>query len=194
MANEKAKIDRDAAEDAIDACLRAIGRDPDNEPELEDTGERVAAAFIDEICDGYGVDTTELLARNVIAGTTELVVLRDIPLTTTCPHHLMPAIGTATIAFAPEGSILGLGAIPKLLDAFAHRLTLQEQIGERVVAAMMEELRPRWVGCRLVLDQMCMTARGQRRHGVKTETIALGGDFPPGERVEALRILGAAAG
>jgi GTP cyclohydrolase I len=185
-------IDREAAAEAIEAFLRAIGQEPDDEPELQETGRRVATAFIDEICDGYKVDTTELIARNVIAGTTELVVLRDVPVTTTCPHHLMPAIGTATIAFAPEGSLVGLGAIPKLLDAFAHRLTLQEQIGERVVAALMEELRPRWAGCRLVLDQMCMTARGQRRHGIRTETLALGGDFPPGERVEALRILGAA--
>jgi GTP cyclohydrolase IA len=183
-------VDRTAAEAAIVAFLRAIGRDPDREGELEETGARVAAAYIDEICDGYGVDTTELVARNVIAGSTELVVLRDMAVTTMCPHHLMPAVGTATVAFAPGEALLGLGAIPKLVDAFAHRLTLQEQIGERVVGALLEELRPRWVGCRLLLDQMCVTARGERKHGTRTETVAFGGDVSPEERLGALSILG----
>jgi GTP cyclohydrolase I len=186
-------VDREAAEAAIEAFLRAIGRDPEVEPELEETGARVTAAYLEDLCDGYGVDTTELLARNVIAGTTELVVMRDLSVTTTCPHHLMPGVGMATIAFAPHETLIGLGALPKLLDAFAHRLILQEQIGERVVSTLFEELRPRWAACRLTMNQMCVTARGERKHGARTETIAFAGDVSPEEKLAALRIVGAAS-
>ena len=186
-------VNRQAAEAAIEAFLRAIGRDPAVEPELEETGARVTAAYLEELCDGYGVDTTALLARNVIAGTTELVVMRDLSVTTTCPHHLMPGVGTATVAFAPQETLVGIGALPKLVDAFAHRLILQEQIGERVVSTLFEELRPRWAGCRLVMNQMCVTARGERKHGARTETVAFAGDVSPEEKLTALRILGAAS-
>jgi GTP cyclohydrolase I len=157
------------------------------------SSKRRAAAYIDQICDGYSVDTTELLARNVIAGHTEIVILRDAKITTTCPHHLMPAQGTATIAFAPRESVVGLGALVKLVDAFAHRLTLQEQIGERVVDALMEEVRPVWAGCRLVLEHGCVVSCGERRHGVRAETVALSGDFGGEERMIALRALGVGA-
>src|SRR3954471_9085342 len=92
-------IDRTAAATAIDAFLRAIGRDPEREPDLVGTGARVADAYVDELCAGYQVDTRALLAAGSIPGAAEgFVVVRDIPITTMCPHHLLPASGTATIA------------------------------------------------------------------------------------------------
>src|SRR5262249_44027249 len=97
-----ARMDQDAAARAIDAFLRALGRDPEHEPELAGTGARVARAFAEELLEGYTVDVDALLVHNVLAGGTEVVVARDLPVATTCPHHLMPAIGTATVAFAPE--------------------------------------------------------------------------------------------
>jgi GTP cyclohydrolase I len=175
-------MDQDAAARAIDAFLRALGRDPEREPELVGTGARVAAAYVDELVAGYGVDVDALLAQNVFAGRSDLVIVRDIPLATTCPHHLMPATGVATVAFAPEEHLVGVGTVARMLDAFARRLSLQEAIGERSVAALQKHLAPRWAGCRITLSHACMTARGERTHGARVETLALTG----GEVDEAL--------
>lgn len=168
-------MDRDAAAQAIEAFLRALGRDPAHEPDLVGTGARVAEAFAEDLLGGYAVDIDELLARNVLAGATELVVVRDLAVSTVCPHHLMPAVGVATVAFAPDEHLVGVGAIGALVDACARRLTLQEQIGQRVVAALQKHVAPRWVGCRLVMTHACMVARGERKHGARVETVALAG-------------------
>jgi GTP cyclohydrolase I len=183
-------VNRSEAARAIDAFLLAIGRDPAREPDLVGTGARVADAYLDELCDGYDVDVGALLASNAIAGAGELVVMRDVAVSTMCPHHLMPATGTATVAFAPRGTIVGLGALVKLVDAFAHRLTLQEQIGERVVGALMEHVKPGWAGCRLVLEHGCVVSRGERRHGARAETLALAGAVQGETLAMAHRALG----
>lgn len=165
----------EAAARAIEQFLRAMGRDPEREPELAGTGQRVAEAFAHDMLAGYAVDVDALLSGNVIAGSTDLVVVRDLALTTVCPHHLMPAHGRATVAFEPEDHIVGIGTIAQLVAAFSRRFTLQEQLGARVVAAMQKHLAPRWVGCRIVLSHTCMTARGERQHGAQVETVALAG-------------------
>ena len=169
-------IDRKAAANAIDAFLRAIGRDPSNEPDLVGTGTRVADAFADELCAGYSVDTRALLAQSAIAGATDgIVIVRDIPVTTMCPHHLLPASGTATIAMQTRERLVGLGTLVSLVEAHARRLTLQERIGEGVVSDIALVLEPAWVGCRLVLAHGCMVARGERAIGTRVETVALRG-------------------
>ena len=169
-------MDREAAARAIEAFLRALDRDPAREPDLKDTGQRVARAWADELLEGYGVDVDAMLAENLIAGHSELVVVRDIPLAATCPHHLMPSTGLATVAFAPARHLVGVGAVARLVEAFARRLALQEGIGEDVVAALQKHLAPRWAGCRIVLSHACMTARGGRTHGARVETVAVSGD------------------
>src|SRR5947209_868532 len=105
-------MDREAAARAIDAFLRALGRDPQHDPDLAGTPERVARAWADELLEGYGIDVDALMSQNVFAGSSELVVVRDVPLTTTCPHHLMASFGSATVAFAPESTVyaaVGIG-------------------------------------------------------------------------------------
>jgi len=214
-------MDRPAAARAIDAFLAAIGRDPSREPELRGTGERVAGAFIDELCSGYAVDVDALVAGNVLradaaaqgtiaapaaaqgtiaapaaaqgtiaapAAAQGIVMLRDIPVTTTCPHHLMSGIGVATVAFAAQEKLLGVGTIAHLVDAYARRLSLQEHIGESVVAALDKHLGPRWVGCRIELMHSCMLARGERPHGAKLVTMAVRAADDVA-RAEALRVL-----
>jgi GTP cyclohydrolase I len=168
-------MDRQAAARAIDAFLRALGRDPEREPELVGTAERVSRAWAEELLAGYGVDVDALLSSSVFAGTSELVVVRDIPMATLCPHHLMPSTGAATVAFAPEEHLVGVGTVARVVEAFARRLALQEQIGERIVAALQKHLAPRWAACRLVLGHACMTARGERACGARVETVALAG-------------------
>jgi GTP cyclohydrolase I len=172
-------IDRTAAANAIDAFIRAIGRDPSAEPDLVGTGGRVADAYVDELCAGYAVDTRALLAASVITSTTHasggLVVVRDIAITTMCPHHLLPATGTATIAMLAREKLVGIGTLVSVVEAHARRLTLQERIGDAVVADIEAVLEPEWVGCRLVLVHGCMVSRGERAVGTSVETVALRG-------------------
>jgi len=186
-------VDQKQAALAIETFLRAIGRDPAREPELVGTGKRVAEAFAEDLCKGYELDVDALFSTNLIVvptGKTEIVALRDIAVATTCPHHLMPATGFGTVAFAPRGRLLGLGAIAELVEAFSRRLTLQEAIGDHVVTALMTHLEPLWAGCRLVLTHTCLTARGERRQGAVTETVALAGSPAVEDRATAMAALG----
>jgi GTP cyclohydrolase I len=166
---------RGAAARAIDDFLRAIGRDPSKEPELEGTGARVADAFIDELCAGYEADVDAMLAANVIeeAQASNVVLVRGMTVTTMCPHHLMAGVGTAVVAYQPTTKIIGVGAVPRVLDALARRLVLQERIGEDMVAALERHLTPRWCVCRIAMSHACMTARGARAHGAELVTIAV---------------------
>jgi GTP cyclohydrolase I len=168
-------MDRPAAARAIEAFLRALDHDPAGDPLLSGTAERVAEAWCDELLTGYAVDVDALLAPNVFAGGSDLVVVRDIAVTTTCPHHLMPSTGVATVAFAPEEHLIGVGTVARVVDAFARRLALQERIGEQVVAALQKHIAPRWVAARLVFTHTCMTARGEKAHGARVETVAIAG-------------------
>lgn len=180
-------MNRAAAAEAIEAFLRALGR---SEPELAGTGARVAELFAEELCAGYAVDTRKLLEESAMPGAA-LVSVRDIPVVTTCPHHLLPSIGTATVAFEAAGKILGLGAIGQHVSAHARRLALQERIGEDIVSELQAVLAPAWVGCRIVLAHGCMIARGERTHGTRVETIAV---RAPAERVaDVHRVLGVGA-
>ncbi len=168
-------MDRLRAARAIDEFLRALGRTPEREPELVGTGERVADAYAD-LCAGYDVDVDALMHENLIQQKGDVVLLDGIATTTMCPHHLMPAIGTATVAYAPSDKILGVGAIARLVDAFSRRLTLQEKIGDDVTRVLHKHLSPAWVCCRISMQHSCMSARGERRHGARLVTFSVVGD------------------
>jgi GTP cyclohydrolase I len=194
-------VDRAAAARAVVAFLKALGRDPDREPELAETGKRVADAWADELLAGYGVDVDALLEESALAGSadgtspaspergpqTELVAVRDVPVVTMCPHHLLPARGRAVVMYAPGGRLVGVGTLAAVVDAYARRLALQERIGEEVVAALVQHLKPRWAACQLLLEHGCMTARGERAHGARVETIAFLG--PAADKAAAYALL-----
>jgi GTP cyclohydrolase I len=185
--------DRKAAAHAIEDFLRAIGCDPSADPELEGTGARVADAYIDELCAGYTVDVAALMASNAIAGTTDVVVVRDLAITTMCPHHMLPASGVAQVAFAPKGKLAGIGTIVKLVDAFARRLTLQEAIGEDVTDAIVKHLGASWAACRIDMTHACLVVRGERRQGARVETVSLAGTIDDATRAIAHRAVGVGA-
>lgn len=183
-------VDRRAAAAAIDAFLRAIGH---TEPEVAGTGARVADMFADDLCAGYAVDTRKLVEESAIgAPSPSLVSVRDVHVVTTCPHHLLPSIGTATVAFKATVRLVGIGTIVALVDAHARRLALQELLGESVVSDLDAVLSPEWVGCRLVLSHGCMIARGERAFGTTVETVAL--RAPPDKVAEAHLALGVGQG
>lgn len=173
--NAKRSVDRKAAAAAIETFLRALGLESSD---TSGTGERVAQMFADDLCSGRNIDTRALvLESTMVVVSSSIVVVRDIAVTTTCPHHLLPATGRATVAFKATDKVIGLGTVASLVDAHARRLALQENIGEAIVDDLAAALTPEWVACRLVLTHGCMIARGERAHGSSVETIAGRGAF-----------------
>lgn len=165
---------------AIDEFLDAMGLG--NDRAVVGTGERVAEAWSEDLLAGYAVDTARLLTDEsfITDRPGALVLLRDVSVATTCPHHLMPAIGTATIAYLPGRRVAGLGTLVRTLHAFARRLTLQEEIGQSFVDALHTHLHARGAACVLRLTHTCLAARGERETSV-VETLATSGCMSPGE-------------
>lgn len=182
-------FDRPAAERAIYDFLRALGHDPDEDPELRATPARVAEAFAEELLSGYGVDVAALLADGTPptpGRAPGIVVVSDIALATVCPHHLLPSMGQATVAYRPGERVLGLGTIARLVDAYARRLALQEQIGENVVAALVELGGARGAFCQITLRHSCLSARGSRQADATVRTQAAAGELAAAEGAAAL--------
>ncbi|MCC6643965.1 MAG: GTP cyclohydrolase I [Polyangiaceae bacterium] len=170
---------------AIDEFLDAMGLSGD--PSIVGTGARVAEAWDSELLAGTEVDVARLFADEawVTSKPGALVVLREVSVATTCPHHLMPALGEATIAYLPGRKVAGLGTLARALHALARRLTLQEELGQRVVDALHEHLHARGAACRLRLRHSCLAARGERERAI-VETIAASGTMAPGGEDSAL--------
>jgi GTP cyclohydrolase I len=171
-------VDRKAAARAIEDFLRALGHEPVGD--LQGTGERVADAWADDLLEGEAIDVEAVLREGSIpldeAGA-GLVVVRDLAVTTMCPHHLLPAHGTGLVAYLPGDRVAGIGTIAHVLDAFSRRLTLQERIGADVAAILVRELGARGALCKLALAHSCLTARGERKSGAVVETLAVAGSF-----------------
>jgi GTP cyclohydrolase IA len=168
-------IDRAQAEAAIDQFLRALGFDPSSHEDLRDTPARVTEAFSQDMLAGYAVDLTELVAQGSMPCPSEqsgMVAITDISVATLCPHHLMPALGKAHVAYLPGDRLLGLGTISALVDAYARRLTLQERIGENVARALIELAGARGAYCELVLSHGCLSARGTRQTDAVVRSVA----------------------
>jgi GTP cyclohydrolase I len=174
-------VDRRAAAEAIAGFLRALGHDPAHDPELAETPDRVVAAFADELLTGYAVDLGELVSsfssERSPSERAEVVVVRDVSVATVCPHHLMPALGTATVAYLPGPRWLGLGVLARLAQACARRLALQEAIGQNVVRALEEHAGALGAYCELTLVHGCLSARGAGREHARVTTVALSGVF-----------------
>lgn len=172
-------VDRGAAAKAIDAFLRALGHEPIGE--LAATGERVAEAWASELLQGEGVDAGVLLRAGSIerdpSTPAGLVVVRQIDVATVCPHHLLPAQGTALVAYLPGARLAGLGAVASVVDALSRRLTLQERIGDAVAEHLVRDLGARGALCKLSLTHTCLRLRGERKASSVVETLALAGSF-----------------
>lgn len=171
-------VDRKAAAQAIEDFLRALGHSP--EGELAGTGERVADAWADDLLEGEAIDAAAVLREGtlaVVGAGKGIVVVRDLAVTTMCPHHLLPAHGTGLVAYLPGDRVAGIGTLAHVVDVLSRRLTLQEQIGERVVELLVRDLGARGALCRLALTHSCLVARGERKAGALVETTAVAGTF-----------------
>jgi GTP cyclohydrolase IA len=179
--------DLDAAQAAIAAFLKALGHPTHGAPDLEGTPARVVDAFHRDLLAGYAVDVDALLEAEVTL--TERapggdVIVTGIAVATVCPHHLLPAVGKAAVCYRPGERVFGLGTVSRVVDAFARRLTLQEEIGERVVGALCGAGRARGASCRLELLHTCLVARGTRQAQARVITLARAGE-PVDERLLA---------
>lgn len=178
MTLPKRGLDRQAAERAIALFLEALGYDP-SDPLLVETPNRVATAFATELLRGAQLDLRELLAEGSEPCTPQagVVILRRAQVVTVCPHHLLPGVGTGTVAYLPGERWIGLGTLARLVDACSRRLALQEAIGEAVVSALTEHAGARGAYCRIELLHTCLAARGAEQPEARLITVAERGEL-----------------
>ncbi|WP_312858190.1 GTP cyclohydrolase I FolE [Pseudonocardia pini] len=184
-------VDHARAEAAIRELLIAVGEDPDREG-LRDTPARVARAY-EELFAGLYVDPSKVLERTFDEGHGELVLVKDIPLYSTCEHHLVPFHGVAHVGYIPsvEGKVTGLSKIARVVDMYAKRPQVQERLTGQVADALVRKLDPRGVIVVIDAEHLCMAMRGIRKPGSRTTTSAVRGLFQtsPSSRAEALSLI-----
>ncbi|MCP4677888.1 MAG: GTP cyclohydrolase I [Deltaproteobacteria bacterium] len=161
---------------AFEDFLRAVDRSPGTYPELIETPVNAASMWLDEILDGYQWNPKDILAGGSPAiSDTGLVIVRDMFFHSTCPHHLLPNHGLAHVGYMPGERIVGLSKIARLVDCFAHRLILQEDMGQLVADALVEHLGAKGAACVLDMEQLCMVIRGVRKPGSRAVTVSYSG-------------------
>lgn len=162
-------------EDNILRTLQFIGEDAGREG-LRETPARVVKAW-QHWCKGYSEDPADILKtfEDGAAGVDEMVLVRDIPFYTHCEHHMAPFFGKATVAYIPDGRIVGLSKINRLVDCFARRLQVQERLTTQIADAIAEHLKPKGVGVLVQARHLCMESRGVCQQGHSTVTSALRG-------------------
>ena len=185
------KPTREAAEQAVRTLLQWAGEDPQREGLLE-TPRRVVDAYGDWFS-GYALDPQEYLERTFeeIAGYDEMVVLRDIEFESHCEHHMAPIIGKAHVGYLPDGKVLGLSKIARVVDIYAKRLQTQEAMNAQVADVIQDVLNPRGVAVMIEAEHMCMSMRGVKQAGSTTVTSAVRGLFRTNvaTREEAMRFI-----
>ena len=179
------EIDQARAEAAIREFLIAIGEDPDREGLLE-TPARVARACSEVFAGMHENPAVHLLKQFHEADHEEMVIVKDIPFTSMCEHHLLPFTGRAHVAYIPrKGRITGLSKLARCVEGYARRPQVQERMTSQIADAIMESLEP--LGALVVVEaeHMCMTARGIKKPGSLTITSAVRGSFRADEKTRA---------
>ena len=170
--------------------LASLGENPDRSG-LRETPMRVAKAW-KHWASGYDQDPTEILKvfEDGAERYNELIIVRGIPVYSHCEHHLAPFFGTATIGYVPEGRIVGLSKLTRLVECFARRLQVQERLTSQVAETLMQELEPKAVGVVIRCRHLCMESRGIRTPGEETITSAMLGELQTnlGMRAELLAL------
>lgn len=184
-------FDRARAEAAVRELLLAVGEDPDR-PGLVDTPARVARSY-EEIFAGLHVDPDEVLRTTFDENHDELVLVKDIPMYSTCEHHLVSFHGVAHVGYIPgvDGKVTGLSKLARVVDLYAKRPQVQERLTRQVADALVRTLQPRGVIVVVEAEHLCMAMRGIRKPGATTTTSAVRGAFKsqPESRAEALALI-----
>jgi GTP cyclohydrolase I len=183
------RVDIERIQKAVHEILLAVGENPDREG-LRETPRRVANMY-SELLAGMREDIGDHLKSIFHEKYDEIVLLRDIPFYSICEHHMMPFIGTANVAYLPDGKVLGVSKLARIVDHFARRLQVQERLTAQVADFLMDNLKPKGVAVVLDASHSCMTIRGIRKPGSEMVTSALRGLFKtdPRSRSEVLSLM-----
>ena len=166
-----------AIEDAVRTLIAAAGDDPRREG-LIDTPARVAKAYREWFA-GYTIDPARLLERvfTEVADYDDVVLLRSIPVRSTCEHHMAPITGVAHVGYRPSGRVVGISKLSRVVDAFSRRLQLQERLTSQIATTIDQVLKPKGVAVVIEAVHGCMSTRGVNQHGVSMVTKCWLGDF-----------------
>jgi GTP cyclohydrolase I len=155
--------------------IEAIGEDPGRDG-LRETPDRVARMYA-ELFEGLHVDPKSYLKVGFEVGHDEMVILKDIPFYSVCEHHFMPFHGVAAVGYIPDGRVVGLSKLARLVEAFARRPQIQEQLTGQIADTLMEVLEPDGVAVVIEAEHLCMTQRGVKKPGARMVTSATRGIF-----------------
>ncbi|MGI8509239.1 MAG: GTP cyclohydrolase I FolE [Gemmatimonadaceae bacterium] len=163
-------------ESLVRRMLELLGEDPDREGLLK-TPQRVANALT-WLTRGYDMKPKEVVGDALFAESHDyMVMVRDIEMYSMCEHHMLPFVGRAHVGYIPNGAIIGLSKIPRIVDMFSRRLQVQERLTEEIADAVQEVLNPSGVGVVIEAEHMCMSMRGVQKQHCNTVTSALRGSF-----------------
>ncbi len=186
----RAPLDQERIERAVREILSAIGEDASREG-LVDTPRRVAEMYA-ELFSGLGRDPASVLRVQFTAPLDELVIVRDVRFASLCEHHLLPFYGVAHVGYLPDGCVIGMSKVARLVDLLAHRPQVQERLTTEIADALDGSLQPKGVGVVLEAEHLCLSIRGARRPGAKLVTSATRGAIREDAvlRAEFLRLIG----
>jgi len=170
------QVDEAAASEAVFQLLKALGEDPGREG-LQRTPLRVARMY-HELLSGYQVDPAALVNEALFEiRYDEMVIVRDIEFYSLCEHHMLPFIGRTHVAYIPDGRVLGLSKIPRIVDMYARRLQIQERMTRQIADFISDLLNPQGVAVVVEAMHMCSMMRGVRKHDARMTTSAMHGSF-----------------
>jgi GTP cyclohydrolase I len=171
-------------EQTIAKMLELLGEDPNREGLLK-TPSRVAKA-LKFLTEGYHQDPKEILNQALFTSSNdEMVVVRDIEFYSMCEHHILPIIGRVHVAYIPDGKVVGLSKIPRIVNVYARRLQIQEQMTEQIADAILETIKPKGVAVVVHARHMCMEMRGVQKINSTTVSSALRGLFKSDQRTRS---------
>jgi GTP cyclohydrolase I len=171
-------------EATVRLLLRLMGEDPKREG-LRRTPLRVKRS-LQYLTSGYRQDPAKILSRSFTnVRHDEMVIVKDINFFSLCEHHLLPFFGTCHVAYMPDKKILGLSKIPRLVDAFAHRLQVQERLTTQIAEAISEHLKPLGVACVIEASHLCMMMRGVKKQNARAVTSSMLGAFRTSEKTRS---------
>jgi len=160
----------------VRSILRAIGEDPERQG-LEKTPQRVETA-LRWLTRGYDVSVEDIIGDAVFNEShEEMILVRDIEMYSLCEHHMLPFWGRAHVAYVPNGRLIGLSKLPRIVEVFARRLQVQERLTDQIADAIMEALEPQGVGVVIEAAHLCMMMRGVEKQSSRTVTSAVRGIF-----------------
>jgi GTP cyclohydrolase I len=171
-------------ENAVKSMMLHVGENPEREGLLE-TPARVKKAY-EFIYGGYKEDPKEILSKALFTSSNdEMVLIKDIEFYSTCEHHLLPIIGQVHVAYIPNGKVVGLSKIPRVVNVFARRMQIQEQLTEQIADAIMDTIAPKGVAVVVQARHMCMEMRGVEKINSTTTSSALRGLFKSDQRTRS---------